>query len=93
MSAAGGATKNASNECVLSVEPSNKASYIGGFKKTEFLKESTCMKVNWNFLKGGGLEPKSFHGRGAGLVWVFSGTKQKLSQCGNTNPKFTCDFC
>ena len=43
---------------------------MGGSQRPENFKK--CMKLNWNFQRGGGLRKNSFHGG----VWIFSGTTQ-----------------
>ena len=39
----------------------------GGLCKAKILKK--CMKLNWNFQRGGGLRKKSFHGGGMDIFW------------------------
>ena len=47
-----------------------------GLYETKNLKK--CMKLNWNFLRGGEvLEKNPFHGE----VCIFSGTTQSCEQC------------
>ena len=43
-----------------------------GFLKAKFL-ETLCMKINQNFLGGGGVQNKK---PSVGRVWIFSGTVQ-----------------
>ena len=45
----------------------------GGVSKAKFLKESTCISLNWSFQRGGGFKPKR---PSMGGVWLFSGTTQ-----------------
>ena len=46
---------------------------VGGFYETKKLEKCTCMKLNWNFQKGGEVLEKL---PPIGEVWIFSGATQ-----------------
>ena len=40
-----------------------------------------CMKLNWNFQRGGGLRKNPFHGGGMDIFWNYTILKRKGVLC------------
>ena len=48
--------------------------WVGGSVRPKNLKK--CMKLNWNFQRGGGLRKKPFHGEGMDIFWNYTLVKK-----------------